>query len=130
MKKILIELHDVPEQLSRKDNANVDLVLDNSVKTNSDKAYTSDQTYTETKYLLLSLMRELPSNEEISIASVDELVECVLEKSCNNSNRRVAELVNRFRTNCKVLEEVGLVNKGDDYSTLRHDAATVRFIET
>jgi len=63
LKEILKELGPAPPQLPRKDNANVELLLVNRFK-GSDSTETKEmkpeQIYTETKYLLFTIIKAVP----------------------------------------------------------------------
>merc|ERR1712000_760598 len=116
LQKLLKEVGNAPAQLPRKENANVDLELDTSSK-QEEKAYSADQTYAETKYLLFMVMKAMPKSNSNSISELlDEASKC-------KKNPGLIENVNRIRDNCKILVAENLVSPSDDYATLRNDAA-------
>jgi Ras GTPase-activating-like protein IQGAP2/3 len=59
LKEILTDLGVAPPQLPRKENANVDLLLERSIETNLDEV-SSEQLYSDTKLLLLTIIKSLP----------------------------------------------------------------------
>jgi len=63
LREILTELGPAPPQLPRKDNANVELLLINRYKGNENsetKEMKPEQIYTETKYLLFTIIKAVP----------------------------------------------------------------------
>ena len=59
LKEILSDLGVAPPQLPRKENANVDLVLERSLETNLDEV-SPEQLYSDTKLMLLTIIKSLP----------------------------------------------------------------------
>jgi len=123
LRKILKDLGNAPKQLPRKENANVDLELDSSFKQQgSEKVYTADQTYTETKFLLFMVMKSVP-NSDLQFRTIEEFLDKALVVGRKKGNRKLVENINRIKENCKILETEGLISAQDDYSALRKDAA-------
>lgn len=116
LEKILKEVGKAPPQLPRKENANVDLELDNSAKP-EEKSYSADQTYAETKYLLFMIMKAMPRS---SSSSISQLLD---EASRVKNNPTLLDQVNRIKDNCKILIEESVISPSDDFAALRNDAA-------
>ena len=128
IKQILLDLGAAPAQLPRKDNANIDLELDNALKINDEAAsYSTDQVYTETKYLLLVVLKTLPPFNCPPNVSIDDLILRSLNHARETGNHSLYESVERLKENCKCLVKEGVLRVDDDYSALRKDTVLVLF---
>lgn len=115
--------------MPRKENANVDLELDNSIKGGSEKVYTADQTYAETKFLLYTVMKSksLP-DAKLSFKTVDEFLDAALLTSRKKGDHAIADSITRIKENIRILVAENLISPQDDYLALRKDAAIVSFL--
>ena len=120
---IMKQIGNAPAQLPRKDNANVDLELDKSVKreAGSEEVCSIDQTYTETKHLLFCVMKAI--SESGDCTNIQEMLEIAVQLSKRTNDRTLGENVDQIKANCQLLEEKALINREDDYAALRMDAA-------
>tara|TARA_R110002050_G_scaffold108465_6_gene219128 strand:- start:93 stop:443 length:351 start_codon:yes stop_codon:yes gene_type:complete len=73
LRDILNDLGVAPPQLPRKENANVDLLLERSLEVNVDEM-SPDQLYTETKFMLFTIAKAIPVNK-FKVDSVKGLIE-------------------------------------------------------
>ena len=128
-KKLVQEIGNAPAQLPRKDNANVDLELDKSVKRGAEGegACTADQIYAETKYLLFFVLKSIPNTANMENATIDDILEHATRHAKQKSIHTLHESVQRIRENCKVLVQEKLLTPEDDYALLRRDAVAVIF---
>lgn len=126
LSQILGDLGSAPAQLPRKENANVDLELDNSIKGGSEKVYTADQTYAETKFLLYTVMKSL-RDTKLNFNTVDEFLEQAFLSARKKGNHNIADNITRIKENIRILVSENLISTQDDYLALRKDAAIVCF---
>lgn len=125
LKEILTELGPPPPQLPKKDNANVELLLVNRFKglDGSDaKENKPEQIYTETKYLLFTIIKAVPpfisSQTEKDIRAVlDAAYKYALEKKDN----LLVEKIKKIHQNVGVLVQANVISESDNYARLRRD---------
>ena len=146
-----------PAQLPRKDNANVDLVLDKSIlgqgmpliacplslsltcarvcancflclDENPRFKTENDQLYSETKYLLFMVLKELPNLlvDRNTSDNVRELLRMADDAARKVNNVTLIETLDSIRSNCQYLVQEGLLSEADDFEQLRKDAFEVR----
>lgn len=120
--KILADLGPPPKQLARKDNANVDLLLDKTAKNDDASSYSADQIYSETKYLLFVVMKSLSTGVSPT-ATIDELLHQATIFAKTRGNNQLYEGVERIKENIRILTREQIITPSDDYATLRKDAA-------
>jgi len=126
MREVMQELGTAPAQLPRKENANVDLELDKTVKGTEDtSSYSADQIYTESKYLLFMVMKALPQvrNGVPASITIDQVLEQATGFAKARGDNNLYESVERVKENIKLLVREGIISSADDYATLRKDAA-------
>jgi len=141
---ILTDLGPAPPQLSRVDNANVELKLTNRFQ-NSDSLGNSfnsqassssatggigdnsfispEQLYDETKYLLITVLRSLAANKEPGSATDNmgaSLAE-VAKHAAMHKNQDTVDNIKKIILNCKKLSQEGYLAEDDNYSQLRKD---------
>jgi len=121
---IMKQIGNAPAQLPRKDNANVDLELDKSIKreVGTEDNCTVDQTYSETKYLLFLVLKALVEQAD-QCQSIDDLLRLGASVAKRKGNRSLADHVQQITENCRDLEARGLLSREDDYAALRRDTA-------
>jgi len=125
LREILTELGPAPPQLPRKDNANVELLLINRYKGNENsetKEMKPEQIYTETKYLLFTIIKAVPpaisakTENDIKVV-LDLAAKYALEKK----DQSLAEKVKKINQNCNKLVSEGIISESDNYAKLRRD---------
>lgn len=126
LRKLLRELGPAPPQLPRKDNANVELKLENRYKDILED-YTPEQRLGETRYLIFSALKDLPQNIASHPAFAKDkndlriLVDIGLKFANEKKNKKLVEILEQIRTNLKLLTDVGLVRLEDGCANLRRD---------
>merc|ERR1712137_123432 len=123
LSQILKDVGSAPPQLPRKENANVDLELDSSIKRGADQTYTADQTYAEAKFLLFTIMKDVPNGSKLQFNTVDEFLDRACDALQQKGNRQGVENIKRLKENIEILVTAGLISRDDDYAVLRKDAA-------
>jgi len=119
--KILHGLGDAPAQISRKDNANVDLKLDNSICASIKDTQTPEQLFSEAKYLLYTVVKALPVNEKkFDLKSQLEVATSVASKS--TSSPKLKENTARLRELIQIMIKSGQVREDDGFSSLIKEA--------
>eukprot|EP01114_Cavostelium_apophysatum_P006458 TRINITY_DN1777_c0_g3_i1.p1 TRINITY_DN1777_c0_g3~~TRINITY_DN1777_c0_g3_i1.p1 ORF type:complete len:766 (+),score=273.66 TRINITY_DN1777_c0_g3_i1:272-2569(+) len=128
LKEILSELGPAPPQLPRKDNANVDLALLNRYQsaagpTGDGQESKPEQLYTETKYLLFTVIKSLPrmppnTADDIN-ALLDEAQKYAMEKK--DKDFKLADKIKKIHANLKKLEAEGVITQEDNFAKLRRD---------
>ncbi|KAL6058637.1 Ras GTPase-activating protein [Balamuthia mandrillaris] len=123
---ILCKLGAAPQQLPRKDNANVDLVLSDRYK-EEDKSsagkLSPEQIYTETKFLLFTIIKALPADTaDTSTQSLEKTLLLAKKYADKNNNKELAEKIARIQKNCQDLVSAGYLKEDDNYAQLRKDA--------
>jgi len=121
----LNELGSAPPQLPRKDNANVDLVLLNRYQDAAEATDSSEvkpeQIYTETKYLLFTTMRSLPSLSNKAENDIRVVLEEAQKFAMDKKDFKLAEKIKKIHSNCKKLVAEGIISEEDNYAKLRKD---------
>lgn len=125
LREILNELGPAPPQLPRKDNANVELLLINRYKgndTTETKETKPEQIYTETKYLLFTIIKAVP--QDISSRTEND-IKAVLDLAGKYAAERkdtvLVEKVKKINQNCAKLVVEGIISEADNYAKLRRD---------
>jgi len=126
LKDVLAEMGPAPPQLPRKDNENVELSLPNrfrGTETAADsKMIPPEQLYTETKYLLFTIIKSLPTTMA-TIGAND--IKVVLSEAAKYATQRrdtaLQDKVRRINNNCSKLVELGMISEADSYAKLRRD---------
>lgn len=124
--EILEKLGPAPEQLPRKDNVNVDLVLSDRLKDEdiSSGKLTPEQIYAETKFLLFTIIKALPADDsEVTMQQTVKSTLAMAKKYAkDNNDKALADKVKRINKNCSDLVKVGYLKEDDNYAQLRKDA--------
>eukprot|EP01118_Nematostelium_gracile_P001607 TRINITY_DN11670_c0_g1_i1.p1 TRINITY_DN11670_c0_g1~~TRINITY_DN11670_c0_g1_i1.p1 ORF type:complete len:753 (-),score=217.16 TRINITY_DN11670_c0_g1_i1:66-2324(-) len=126
LKEILTELGPAPPQLPRKDNAYVELLLLSRYKGTENaesKEMKPEQLYTETKYLLFTIIKALPPH--ISFQTAEYNLQTVLDQAVKHAKDRKDQIlidkVKKIEQNCAKLVAVGIINPNDNFAKLRKD---------
>lgn len=132
LKELLSQLGEAPQQLAKKDNANIDLVLNDRYKDDAEAQsgkLTPEQIYAETKFLLFTIIKALPSEDVEATArqSVDETLEMARKYAQQTNNKPLSDNIKRINKNCVELVKVGYLNEDDNYAQLRKDAVQELF---
>jgi hypothetical protein len=87
----------------------------------------NDQLYSETKYLLFMVLKELPNLlvERNTSDNVRELLRLADEAARKSNNTTLLETLESIRTNCQYLTQEGILSEADDFEQLRKDAFEV-----
>jgi len=124
LREILNELGLAPPQLPRKDNANVDLLLLNRYKDTSDdnkEQSMPEQIYTETKYLLFTIIRSLPTLSPKAENDIKTLLEEAQKFAQEKKDSKLADKVKKVHQSLKRLVEDQIIAEADNYAKLRRD---------
>jgi len=125
LREILNELGPAPPQLPRKDNANVDLVLLNRYKSNSaedaKEQTLPEQMYTETKYLMFTIIRSLPKISTKAEQDIRVLLEEAGKHASEKKDSKLGDKVKKVSQNLAKLVADGFVSDQDNYAKLRRD---------
>eukprot|EP01101_Sappina_pedata_P000648 TRINITY_DN10846_c0_g1_i1.p1 TRINITY_DN10846_c0_g1~~TRINITY_DN10846_c0_g1_i1.p1 ORF type:complete len:756 (+),score=287.52 TRINITY_DN10846_c0_g1_i1:30-2297(+) len=118
--KILNQLGEAPPQLLRKENANVDLRLDNSASVNKD-TQTPEQLFLEAKYLLYTIIKSLtPADKRKDLKSQLEAASMVAVKP--SAPQKMRENIIRLKELIAIMAKSGQLREEDGYSTLIKEA--------
>uniref|UniRef100_A0A7S4PCN8 Ras-GAP domain-containing protein n=1 Tax=Paramoeba aestuarina TaxID=180227 RepID=A0A7S4PCN8_9EUKA len=120
LRKILTDLGVAPPQLPRKENANVDLVLERSLDSEVDERVNGEQLYSDSQLLLLTLVKSLPPS--VRVNSIRDLIDKAEQGGRAQRNEEAVQNCTQMRSNCKKLVEMSLLSEGDNYDQLRIDA--------
>mmetsp|Transcript_371 Transcript_371/g.457 ORF Transcript_371/g.457 Transcript_371/m.457 type:complete len:780 (+) Transcript_371:7-2346(+) len=125
--RILKELGPAPPQLPRKENANVDLKLENhflaSDSADGEPELTPEQIYTETKYLLFSIIKSLPQlNNQQNQDNIKALLKQAQQYAVQRKNKELGQMIDTILKNCERLVKAGVLKESDGYAQLRKDA--------
>lgn len=125
--RLLRELGPAPPQLPRKDNANVDLKLENALLApQTEPELTPEQIYQETKYLLFSIIKALPDMRGTAAIPAHSDIPATLELArvvaVKSENEALAEMIINISNNIKDLVAAGMIKEEDGYAQLRKDA--------
>lgn len=136
LKEIFNDLGVAPPQLPRKENANVDLVLERTLEANLDDV-SPEQLHSDTKLLLLTIIRSLPPG--IRAPNVRVLIQTA-KGTASSTHNEVSSFVKLFvfsyllifqelasncatiEANCQKLVQLGILKEEDNYDRLRVDA--------
>mmetsp|Transcript_6380 Transcript_6380/g.18071 ORF Transcript_6380/g.18071 Transcript_6380/m.18071 type:complete len:759 (+) Transcript_6380:76-2352(+) len=119
LREILGDLGTAPPQLPRKENANVDLLLERSLEVNVDEI-PPDQLYTETKFMLFSICKAIPAKSAKS-DNVKDLIAEVKSYASQRREKHISDVCTQMATNCEKLEKIDMLRGGDKYDKLRRD---------
>jgi len=88
----------------------------------------NDQLYSETKYLLFMVLKELPNLlvDRNTSDNVRELLRMADDAARKVNNVTLIETLDSIRSNCQYLVQEGLLSEADDFEQLRKDAFEVR----
>lgn len=126
LRKLLRELGPAPPQLPRKDNANVELKLENRFKDLLEE-HTPEQRYGETRYLLFSVIKSLNPSVAKNAAFANNkndfkaLLDVAKKTSTDTRNKKLEEIVESVRQNVKILVDANIIREEDNYFNLRRD---------
>jgi len=125
--ELLDKLGSAPEQLARKDNGNIDLVLSDGFR-EEDLQFTGqvtpEQMYAETKFLLFTIFKSLPENTTNSrqCSTVQSTLEVAKQYAKEHNDKILQQKVKRIQKNCQELVKVKYLQEDDNYAQLRRDA--------
>eukprot|EP01103_Thecamoeba_quadrilineata_P003545 TRINITY_DN13309_c0_g1_i1.p1 TRINITY_DN13309_c0_g1~~TRINITY_DN13309_c0_g1_i1.p1 ORF type:complete len:755 (+),score=156.25 TRINITY_DN13309_c0_g1_i1:7-2271(+) len=117
LRLILSDLGAVPPQVTRKENANVDLILDNKLKVD---AHMTTHLSAETKFLLISSLKALPI--QMKPKTIDNLLVIGDKYSQETKNVQLFETIETIRSNLATLVKTGKLNSDNDFAELRKEA--------
>ncbi len=120
LRRFLHELGAPPENVPRKDNLVVDLKLvEDRATVAALDAERPEQLYADTKWLLFSVVRAVPSLD--SKADVEANLRLARQFADAHKNAPLAERVEQTRANLERLCELGRVSRDDNFAQLRKD---------
>ena len=125
-------LGDAPALLSRRENANIDLDLDSSIKNdlNLDDVYEIEWTYSETKSLFFRILRSVSGSQQIRhCSSIQQFLRVAMKIGEQREDDLLCESIKMITGNIRTLENAGFLSREDDYSHLRHELVSVRNIQ-
>ena len=116
-----------PPQMPRKENANVDLKLDDSYIDKSEDPHeiNPDTIYQDTKYLLFNIIKQTPTIGAQMANDIDAILNEAGQYARQKRNGALLAQVEKVRSNCKQLVKMGRLNKANNYAQLRRDAVQV-----
>lgn len=93
---------------------------------------TPEQIYAETKFLLFTIIKALPTEEMAGSTqqTVKDTLAIAKKYAKANSDKTLLEKVKRINKNCRDLVKVGYLKADDNYAQLRKDAVQVFLILT
>jgi len=116
------DLGPAPAQLPRQDNSNVDLVLisrNKEAEFETKDSSNPEQIYTETKHLLFTIIKALPSlSEEADIKGV---LVAAQKHAREKNDASLGEKIKKIVQNCRKLVDAGIITEQDNFSKLRKD---------
>jgi len=116
------DLGPAPAQLPRQDNSNVDLVLisrNKEAEFETKDSSNPEQVYTETKHLLFTIIKALPSlSEEADIKGV---LVAAQKHAREKNDASLGEKIKKIVQNCRKLVDAGIITEQDNFSKLRKD---------
>jgi len=124
LSEVLTELGPPPPQLPRKDNANVELLLLNRYqgKGSADgKEMKPEKMYSETKYLLFTIIKSIPELSESAENDLKLLLQNAQKYAIEKNDFQLTEKVKKIEQNCKKLVMDGIISESDSYAKLRRD---------
>mmetsp|Transcript_40504 Transcript_40504/g.101927 ORF Transcript_40504/g.101927 Transcript_40504/m.101927 type:complete len:781 (-) Transcript_40504:174-2516(-) len=125
LRKVLADLGPPPPQLSKKDNANVDLKLDSKFKPlagGDEEDKTPEQVYADTKYLLFAILKALPHMQDSIPSDINTVIAEAQDKANETRDKQLLEMVSLIKENVKLLTTAGLISPKNNYEELRKDA--------
>eukprot|EP00005_Dracoamoeba_jomungandri_P012884 CAMPEP_0174270946 /NCGR_PEP_ID=MMETSP0439-20130205/46340_1 /TAXON_ID=0 /ORGANISM="Stereomyxa ramosa, Strain Chinc5" /LENGTH=694 /DNA_ID=CAMNT_0015360643 /DNA_START=127 /DNA_END=2208 /DNA_ORIENTATION=+ len=126
LKELLDKLGQAPAQLPRKDNANIDLVLSDRYHDHeeSNDKFTPEQMYAETKFLLFTIIKSLPSElKDAASKELEEMLSMAKEYAKQTQNKHLEEKCKTITKNCSELVKIGFMSAESDYAQLRKDTS-------
>lgn len=127
LKELLDKMGPPPSQMNRKDNMNIDLVLSDRLRDAESISgkLTPEQVYAETKILLFTILKALPSTDNMneSQQTVDGMLMMAKRYAEEHGDKSLLDKVKRIQRNCAELVKAGLLSEADNYAQLRKDAA-------
>ena len=116
---MLADLGEAPPQVPRAENYNVELLLKNA-SGKDERALKPDQLYSETKYLLFTVLRSMPAIETESDDMRSVLRE-IHQYAMKTKEGDLTEKIKRIISNCNQLVDESMLQVDDNYAQLRKD---------
>jgi len=120
----LERLGEPPVLLSRRENANIDLELDDSVKSELGlkDVYETDWTYNETKSLFFRILRSVCGSQQIRhCPSIQHFLHVAMRIGEQRKDEELCAAIKQIILHIRTLEEAGILHRQDDYATLRRE---------
>jgi len=123
MRIVLNDLGAPPEDIDESDDKEIQLTLNNRFKVDMEEESESLRLYTETKELMIPVLRTVPISNSIARLNLMDLLEEGINFASETSNRVLSGQINRVLENIQKLETFGLVTKNDNYESFVRDIA-------
>ena len=88
-----------------------------------------EQIYTETKYLLFTIIKALPTLSDKAENDIKALLAEASKYASENNDFQLDDKVKKIHHNCKKLVSEGMLNESDNYAKLRKDTVQVSCLQ-
>jgi len=125
MRKILNELGTPPNpnDLPEEDDREVQLTLTNRFKVDVEEESENMRLYTETKELIIPVLRVVPVQPTIQKLYLMDVLEAGINFANETENKHLSGQINKILENMGKLEKEDLISKDDNYESFVHDVA-------
>jgi Ras GTPase-activating-like protein IQGAP2/3 len=125
LRVILKDLGDVPPEIEPDSphNREIQLTLINRFKVDVEDADEIERLYSETKELIIPVLRAIPIETSIHRLHLTDVLESGIRHASDTKNKALFGQINQILENISKLEEAGKVSKSDRYQSFVHDIA-------
>jgi len=124
LRLIMNDLGPAPTEFSEEDeDRELQLTLTNRFKVELDEDSEHQKLYTETKELVIPILRLVPVHHSIHRLSLMDVLEAGIKFATETSNANLKSQIKRILENLGKLEAVDMVTKEDNYESFVHDVA-------
>jgi len=106
-----------------KEDKDIQLWLTNRFNINIDEEYETQKLYSQTKELILPVLRNVPIEASIQKLNLMDVLENGIKHAAETKNKQLSTQINTILENIQKLEQEGIVSKNDNYESLVHDIA-------
>jgi len=125
LRQIMSDLGEPPkDEFSEEDlERELQLTLTNRFKVALEEENQTARLYTETKELIIPILRLVPVNESIHRLNVIDVLEAGIKYATETKNPTLSQQINRILENLGQLEREGKISKQDNYESFLRDIA-------
>jgi Ras GTPase-activating-like protein IQGAP2/3 len=123
LRQIMLDLGPPPEQVTEEDDREIQLTLTNRFKVEVEEESEIQKLYTETKELVIPILRLVPIQNTIQRLNLMDILEFGIKHATENNNRDLSDKINKVLENLGKLEKEDVVSKEDNYESFIHDVA-------